>query len=97
MARNTSSDKGNFTPNEKLKYHLEKSRKGATGKNGKLLSDFARGRHQQKAENLIRAKDEWYSKNKDKISQESYDKHLLAKQKRYEKQKAYRESRKNSK
>lgn len=71
-----------FTRNERIRYHLDKAKKGAVGKNGKPLSDFVRGKHAAKAERLISQKDRWIETHRDQVPKNNLKKHDEAKKRR---------------
>lgn len=80
----------NYTINEKIQHHLDKAKVGAVDRNGKPLSDFVRGRHAQKAQQLIAKKDRWIETHRDQIPKSDLKKHDDAKKRRKQQQEAYR-------
>ena len=79
----------NYTRNERIDFHLNQAKKGAVGRNGKPLSDFARGKHANKAEQLIAQKDNWIERNREKLSATNLKKHDAAKKRRKKAQQDY--------
>lgn len=55
-----------FTLKERQDYHNAKSKIGATDRNGKFISDFQRGVHHQKAQNIFNIRKKNFSSNNKK-------------------------------
>lgn len=57
--------KQNYTAKQQQAYHNKQSKVGAKGKDGNLLSDFARGYHKAKADEIVKQrKRAWNYHNK---------------------------------
>ena len=82
----------NYTRNERIQHHLELAKVGAVGRNGQPLSDFARGKHAARAEQLIAQKDKWIETHRDQVPKSNLKKHDEAKKRRQQKDEAYRNS-----
>lgn len=83
------SARNQYTDNERIVYHLKRTKKGAKSKDGKRLSDFIRGKHSAKAEALIAKKDRWIKNNPDKLSSENLKRHQASLQRRRERRRAF--------
>lgn len=88
---NNGTSNGRYTINERIEYHLNQAKVGAKGRNGQPLSDFARGKHAQKAEALIKQKADYIKNNPGAISPENLQAHMASQQKRRDEQRAYHE------
>lgn len=69
---NTAKKEKQFTPAEKIKYHNEKAKVGATKvvtnsetgkKETRVISDFERGRHKEKADTIVKARQRVWRKH----------------------------------
>lgn len=83
-----------YTDNERIAYHLKRTKKGAKSKSGKRLSDFIRGKHSAKAEALIAKKDRWIKNNPDKLSPENLQRHQESLQRRRERRRDFNKNKK---